>query len=83
MSGGIPAINGPKLAKLLEGDGWQRHGGNPHGWTYKKTLANGETLVTTVPNETSPMAKGTLNAILGPRQTRLGRSGFLKLLRNR
>jgi predicted RNA binding protein YcfA (HicA-like mRNA interferase family) len=83
MSGGIPSLNGPEMAKLLEGDGWSRHGANAHGWTYKKTLPSGETLVTTIPNETSPIAKGTLNAILGPKQTRLGRRGFLRILRKR
>ena len=80
MSGGMRAVNGPQMAKLLELDGWVRHGQNAHGWTYKKTFPNGLTRVTTVPNETRPMPRGTLSAILGPKQTGLGRSGFLRLL---
>lgn len=83
MSGGLPAINGPDLARLLEGDGWVVHGRNPHGWTYKKTFPGGETRVTTIPNERSSLATGTLRAILGPKQTDIGRRGFLRLLRRR
>ena len=79
MSGGVPAISGVDLARLLEKDGWICDARSTHGLTYKKMVA-GELLITTIPNKTRPLCKATLRQILGPKQTRLGRSGLLRLL---
>ncbi len=81
MSGGVPAISGRELAKLLAKDGWQLDCQSTHGLTYKK-IVNGELLITTIPNKSRSLCAGTLAQILGPRQTRLGRAGLLRLLQN-
>jgi len=79
MGGGLPAINGPKLAALLEGDGWVLDWRSTHGLTYKK-IVGGQLLITTIPAKSRPLCKKTLHQILGPKQTRLGRAGLLRLL---
>ncbi len=79
MSGGVPAISGPELAKLLEKDGWTLDRRSTHGLTYKK-MVGGELLITTIPSKSRPLCKTTLAQILGPRQTQLGRAGLLRLL---
>jgi predicted RNA binding protein YcfA (HicA-like mRNA interferase family) len=79
MSGGLPAVNGPRLIGLLESDGWQIDGRSPHGITLKK-MVGGEVRVTTIPTKSRSLPPGTLAAILGPMQTGLGRAGLLRLL---
>ena len=81
MAGGIPAINGPDLAKLLESDGWGLDTRSTHGLTYKK-MVNGELRITTIPSKRRALCQETLHQILGPRQTGLGRAGLLRLLRS-
>jgi predicted RNA binding protein YcfA (HicA-like mRNA interferase family) len=79
MSGGLPAISGPELIKLLKKDGWQEEGRATHGIALTKRLPNGRTLVTIVPTKKRSLPKGTLNAIL--KQTKLGRDGLIDLLK--
>jgi predicted RNA binding protein YcfA (HicA-like mRNA interferase family) len=75
-----PAISGVELMKLLEKDGWVKGRHTRHGAAFNKTFPSGETRVTIVPNKTKPLPEGTLRAILGPRQTGIGRRGLLRLL---
>jgi predicted RNA binding protein YcfA (HicA-like mRNA interferase family) len=79
MSGGLPAISGPKLIGVLEADGWHICGRSTHGITLKKVVG-GELRVTTIPIKARSLPSGTLAAILGSRQTGLGRAGLLRLL---
>lgn len=79
MSGGLPAINGTRLIGLLEGTGWEITGRCLHGVTLKKFVA-GELRITTIPTKSRSLPSGTLAAILGSRQTGLGRAGLLRLL---
>jgi hypothetical protein len=79
MSGGLPALSGPDLAKLLEKGGWTLDGRSTHGLTYKK-FVDGELRITTIPSKSRPLCKRTLGQILGPKQTGLGRAGLAKLL---
>ena len=81
MSGGLPAITGPQLGKLLESDGWQMDERSTHGMTYKK-IVGGELRITTIPTKSRSLCKVTLRQILGPRQTGIGRAGLLRLLEN-
>lgn len=76
----VPAITGQQLIKLLQKDGWKVGRRATHGMTLTKRVDD-RTLVTYVDNTTAPLPKGTLSAILGPKQTRIGgKKGLLKLI---
>ncbi len=79
MGGGLPAISGPRLIAILERDHWQICGRSTHGITLKKAFGQ-EVRITTIPTKSRSLPSGTLAAILGPRQTGLGRTGLLRLL---
>lgn len=79
MGGGVPAISGPELAKLLKDDGWIAVGRNAHGIAYKKVV-DGKPLIATIPTDSRSLPKGTLRNILSPKQTGLGREGLLRLV---
>ncbi len=78
MGGGLPAISGMELIQLLTDNGWVEHRRTNHGIMLKKKLSS-RTVVTIVSPTTKPLPPGTLSAILGPKQTGLGRKGLLRL----
>jgi predicted RNA binding protein YcfA (HicA-like mRNA interferase family) len=80
MSGGLPAISGKELIKLLKKDGWEEKETGTHGQSLIKKIDGGRTLVTIVPTSSRSLPSGTLHDILGMKQTQLGRDGLLKLL---
>jgi predicted RNA binding protein YcfA (HicA-like mRNA interferase family) len=67
------------LISLLQKDGWQRGRKATHGITLTKATEI-RILVTFVPDKKVSLPEGTLQAILGSKQTQLGKSGLLKLL---
>ncbi len=75
----IPALSGKELIKLLAKDSWQIGRKSRHGICLTKKI-NDRTLVTFVPDTSHSLPIGTLNAILGEKQTRLGKQGLLNLL---
>lgn len=75
----IPAINGFELIRLFKKGGWVEHRQTTHGIALKKRLDD-KTRVTIVPKTRATLPTGTLMAILGEKQTGLGRSGLLQLL---
>ena len=75
----IPSLNGFELIKLLKKDGWVEHRQTTHGMALRKGVDD-RTRVTIVPKTRAALPIGTLMAILGEKQTSLGRSGLLKLL---
>ena len=75
----IPALNGFELIKLLKKDGWVEHRKTTHGIALKKRVCD-RTRVTIVPKTRATLPTGTLMAILGEKQTGLGRLGLLQLL---
>ncbi|OGO04628.1 MAG: hypothetical protein A2Y60_02055 [Chloroflexi bacterium RBG_13_54_9] len=77
----IPAINGKKLIRLLQKDGWAIpiRGTTKHGVALAKATS-GRTRVTVIPDTTASLDDGTLAAIIGPKQTNIGRQGLLDLL---
>lgn len=83
MTNDIPAISGPELIKLLIKDGWTIVRRANHGCTLKKTFKNERTRVTLVPTKKRSLPTGTLMAILGKKQTQIGREGLLKLLQKK
>ena len=79
MPGGLPAIGSRDLMRLLENDGWTRGRETRHGVAFQKQFDDGPR-VTIIPDGRKSLASGTLRAILGPKQTGLGRKGLLRLL---
>ena len=80
MSGGMPAISGAKLAKLLVADGWIYTRKSRHGAAYHKQFPSGKRL-TIIPQSRDSLVPRTLNQILGPKQTQIGRAGLLRLIK--
>jgi hypothetical protein len=76
----IPAITGKQLVKLLLRGGWEIAGRSRHGCAMTKVGEDGRKRITVVPDKRSPLPAGTLGAILGPKQTGLGRQGLSQLI---
>lgn len=76
----IPAISGRQLSKLLQKDTWKVGRKAKHGRTLTKVFPD-RTRVTFIPDTNASLDPGTLAAILGPKQTGIGRKGLLSLIR--
>ena len=72
----LPAIRGRQLIKLLVKDGWIIEGRVTHGVALSKRF-NDRTIVTVIPDIYAPLDEGTLGAILGSKQTCIGKVGLL------
>lgn len=75
----FPALSGIKLIALLKSDGWVEHDHRTHGLALKKQIGQ-RTRVTIIPYTSASLPIGTLMAILGSKQTGLGKKGLLNLL---
>jgi len=75
----LPALTGPQLIRLLKKDGWEESRKVNHGQGLRKHIKN-RCLVTVVPTKRRSLPSGTLNGILGPKQTKIGRDGLLMLI---
>jgi predicted RNA binding protein YcfA (HicA-like mRNA interferase family) len=75
----IPALTGLELIKLLKKDGWVEHRQATHGIALVKLFKDG-TRVTIVPKTKANLPIGTLMAILGEKQTGIGKKGLLGVL---
>ena len=75
----IPTLSGLGLIKLLKKDGWIEHRQAMHGVALIKR-AKDRTRVTIVPKSRAALPVGTLMAVLGEKQTGLGKAGLLELL---
>ena len=73
-------ITAKELTRLLKLDGWVEARWTTHGLAMTKSFPDGRTRVTVVPRR-GVLAAGTFAAILGPRQTGLGRDGLERLIR--
>lgn len=74
-----PAISGKKLIRLLRKDDWIVKRQAEHGVALAKFFPD-RTRVTVIPNTTVSLDDGTLGAILGPKQTGIGKRGLLALI---
>lgn len=74
-----PAITGNQLIRLLEQDGWIYQRDTKHGVSLWKEI-KGRKVVTVIPTKNSPLPDGTLSAILGPKQTGIGKRGLRSLI---
>jgi predicted RNA binding protein YcfA (HicA-like mRNA interferase family) len=79
MGQSLPSISGHELIRVLETDGWIAGRRTTHGIMMTKKFPD-RTRVTIIPTKDKAMPEGTLAAILGPKQTCIGREGFLALL---
>lgn len=79
MPESLPAITGNQLIKLLAKGGWQVKRHATHGVSMSKKVGN-RNLVTVIPSKDDSLPPGTLSAILGPKQTKLGRKGLSNLI---
>ena len=75
----VPAITGKQLIRLLHSDGWLGGRYSRHGRTLTKRFGR-QVRVTFIPEKSKPLAIGTLMAILGSKQTGLGRDGLIALI---
>ncbi len=82
MGESLPGISGTDLIKLLKANGWKEGRRTTHGIQLTK-LVGDRTRVTIVPTKDKHMPNGTLAAILGMKQTGIGREGFLEMMREK
>jgi predicted RNA binding protein YcfA (HicA-like mRNA interferase family) len=76
----IPPVTGPQLIWLLKADGWEERDRRArHGICLRKRFSE-RTKVTIVPDKRRSIPDGTLGAILGPKQTGLGKEGLKRLI---
>ncbi len=80
MGESLPGISGTELIKVLKKDGWIEGRRTTHGVQLTKVFGD-RTRVTIVPTKDKHMPNGTLAAILGPKQTGIGREGLLTMMR--
>ena len=72
-------ITGKQLIKLLQKDGWVIGRRTRHGVSMTKSFSD-HTKVTIIPDTRASLDDGTLAAILGVKQTCIGKPGLLKLI---
>ncbi len=72
-------LSGKQLIKLLIKDGWSIGRKAKHGITLTKSFSD-RTKVTFVPDTRASLPLGTLMAILGSKQTCIGRKGLADLI---
>lgn len=75
----LPNLSGKKLIKLLEKDGWVVKRKARHGVALTKRSSD-RTRVTVVPDSSAILDDGTLGAIVGHKQTDIGKEGLLALI---
>ena len=76
----LPSITGMQLIRLLKRGGFVERRKARHGLALSKRLPDESTVVTVVPQTLAALPSATLHAILGPKQTKLGRQGLLALI---
>ncbi len=74
-----PPVTGKQVIKLLIADGWEVVRQAKHGLSLRKAFPNA-TRIAVVPNKKAVLPAGTLGAILGPKQTALGKRGLRRLV---
>ena len=75
----LPTLSSARLIRLLKKDGWKPGGIANHGMVFTKTVSD-RTRVTIIPLNRRAIPRGTLSAILGEKQTGIGRKGLERLL---
>ena len=79
MHSDLPAITGKQLIRLFKKDGFISGRRAKHERTMIKHIEC-RIRLTFIPDTRASLDRGTLMAILGPKQTTLGRKALLKLI---
>lgn len=80
MSDSLPPVTGKQLIHLLGKDGFTIKRRANHGLSMVKQVGD-RVIVTIVPDTNDILPDGTLAAILGPKQTGIGKKGLRELIR--
>ena len=80
MSQALPAVTGKQLIRLFRRDGWTEVRRVRHGIAFAKPSPDGRQRITIIPDKRSVLPTGTLAAILGPKQSGIGRDGLAALI---
>lgn len=75
----LPAISGNELLKLYRKNNWAVAGRTRHGVAIRKLIGD-RTRLGIIPTGNRSLPIGTLMAIIGPKQTGIGRAGFLAMI---
>ena len=75
----LSPLSGRKLIKLLQRDGWVCKRRARHGVALAKRFSE-HVRVTVIPDTNAILDDGTLGAILGPKQTNIGKAGLIALI---
>ena len=75
----LSPLSGRKLITLLQKDGWVFKRRARHGVALAKQFS-ARTRVTVIPDTSTILDDGTLGAILGPKQTNIGKAGLIDLV---
>ena len=75
--GDLPAITGPQLLRLFLLDGWTEHHRTTHGVSVQRPGHN----PTIIPLKNKPLPDGTLGAILGVKQSGMGKQRLRALIK--
>ncbi len=80
MAEALPAITGVQLVRLFRRAGWLEGRRTKEGIFFSRRGLDGQTHTTVIPTKRRPLTPGTLAAILGPKQSGIGRSGLADLI---
>lgn len=80
MAEELPAISGRQLERLFRLDGWKQKRRAKEGTFFAKRDANGVVRHTVITTKKRPLAPGTLAAMLGPKQSNVGRDGLREMI---
>jgi predicted RNA binding protein YcfA (HicA-like mRNA interferase family) len=73
------SISGKKLINIAVKDGWVFGRRTRHGRSLTKKYGD-RTRVTVILDTRAPLDEGTLAAIIGPKQMRIGKKGLVELI---
>lgn len=80
MAEELPAITGIQLIRLFRLAGWEEIRNSREGIVFRMALPGERTRVTVIPRKRRPLTPGTLSAILGAKQSGIGRVGVRALI---
>lgn len=80
MPNALPSVTGKQLIRLFRRDGWQVVRRVNHGISFSRFDDSGVKRITVIPDKRAPLTDGTLGAILGMKQSNVGRVGLADMI---
>lgn len=81
MADTLPAVTGRQLIRLFRCDGWEEKSKRTReGIFFFKRFPDGTVRRTVIPPKRRPLTPGLLSAILGPKQSGIGRDGLAAMI---